>query len=259
MVLIQLCSIALILLISLSSSNFFKVFSYQFSWLIGDVRAESKHHHGYINLTPNNHQPYYNSNTRHSHQSIHSLRICCAWSSQLTNGQLTYKIIGGTKAERQAVTSAANAWMKNINGLNFVQIPNNNAADIVVGFQSGAEQNTADGIGTTSTFGDTVGQTSTYFDPSGFIAHAKVTIATAAFGNKIASSQLKQIAMHELGHTLGLGHANFNGDLMSPVINPSTAGISKCDVNGVLHAEQWLAGPDTNTISGQPREDHLNC
>jgi hypothetical protein len=86
-----------------------------------------------------------------------------------------------------------------------------------------------------------------------------VTIATAAFGNNIASSQLKQIAMHELGHTLGLGHANFRGDLMSPVINPGTDGISKCDINGVMHAEQWLAGAGVNGTPTLPQVEQVNC
>jgi predicted Zn-dependent protease len=175
------------------------------------------------------------------------------------NGQLTYKITGGTKSERQAVNSAADAWMKSVNGLSLVQVPKYNPADIIIGFQSGAEHNSGNGIGTTSTFGDTVGQTSTYFDSGGHIAHAVVTIATAAFGNNIASSQLKQIAMHELGHTLGLGHANFRGDLMSPVINPGTDGISKCDINGVMHAEQWLAGAGVNGTPTLPQVEQVNC
>jgi predicted Zn-dependent protease len=149
--------------------------------------------------------------------------------------------------------------MKTINGLNLVQVSKNIAADIIVGFRSAANQNSNSGIGTTSSFGDTVGQTSTYFDSSGYIDHAVVTIATAAFGNNIPSSQLKQIAMHEFGHTLGLGHANFNGDLMSPVINPTTGGISKCDINGVMHAEQWLAGSDVNGTPSHPQGDQVNC
>ena len=240
----------------MSFSILFNLLSYYFPWLAIDVRAESKYHQSSKNLTPAGSHYQHGANPRRSNQLGHSLRICCAWSSPPTNGQLTYKIVGGTKADQQAVSSATNAWMKSVNGLNFVQVPKNNVADITVVFQSGVAQDSGSGIGTTSTFGDTVGQTSTYFDPNGHINHTLVTIATAAFGNKISSLQLKQIAMHELGHTLGLGHANFNGDLMSPVINSATGGISKCDVTGVLHAEQWLTGSNTN---GQPQEDHVNC
>ena len=256
MILVRACVIALFLLISLSFSTFLGPLSLHYAWLADDVRAETKHHHNDKNLTPSSD---HSTKSAGPHRLVHSLRICCAWNSQFINGQLTYKIIGGTKGERQAINSAANAWMKSVNGLNLVQVAKYNPADIIIGFQNGAEPNSGSGIGTTSTFGDTVGQTSTYFGSGGYINHAVVTIATAAFGNDIASSQLKQIAMHELGHTLGLGHANFEGDLMSPIINPGTDGISKCDVNGVIHAEQWLAGTDVNGTPTMPPAGQVNC
>jgi predicted Zn-dependent protease len=254
LILVRACVIALVLLFPLSFSTVLNLLSIHYTWLAGDVQAESKHHHN----SSSDHSTK-GAGTRHSHQLIHSLRICCTWNSQVINGQLTYKITGGTKSERQAVNSAADAWMKSVNGLSLVQVTKYNPADIIIGFQSAAEHNSGNGIGTTSTFGDTVGQTSTYFDSGGHIAHAVVTIATAAFGNNIASSQLKQIAMHELGHTLGLGHANFGGDLMSPVINPGTDGISKCDINGVMHAEQWLAGAGVNGTPTLPQVEQVNC
>ena len=115
-------------------------------------------------------------------------------------------------------------------------------ADIMVGFQI-APLMAAVYIGSKSSYGDTVGQTTTYFDGSGYINRVLVNIATSAFGNTFTTAQLKQIAMHEIGHILGLGHANFNGNLMSPVINHESGGISKCDISGVYQANQWnLAG-----------------
>jgi hypothetical protein len=250
---------ALVLLISLSSSTLLNLVSSHLPWFVSEVRAESKHHNSNKNLTPSINHSMHSARIMHPHQPVHSLQICCGWNPQSTNGQLSYKVIGGTKPERQAVNSAASAWMKRINGLNLIQASKNISADIIVGFQNAADQNSGSGIGTTSRFGDTVGQTSTYFDSSGYIDHAVVTIATAAFGNNIPTSQLKQIAMHELGHSLGLGHANFNGDLMSPVINPTTGGISKCDIDGVMHAEQWLAGYDVNGTPSQSQGHHVNC
>ena len=89
-----------------------------------------------------------------------------------------------------------------------------------------------------------------------------MNIATSAFGNTFTTAQLKQIAMHEIGHTLGLGHANFNGDLMSPVINHESGAISKCDISGVFEANQQnLAGPSSviPVTPSHPQQDHVNC
>ena len=66
--------------------------------------------------------------------------------------------------------------------------------------------------------------------------------------------------MHEIGHTLGLGHANFKGDLMSPVINQESGSISKCDISGVFDANQWkLAGSGVTLTPFHPQRDHVNC
>lgn len=64
--------------------------------------------------------------------------------------------------------------------------------------------------------------------------------------------------MHEIGHALGIGHANFIGDIMAPAINYEKAAISSCDINAVSSANQWrLAGPG---IAPQPPPlDHINC
>ena len=73
------------------------------------------------------------------------------------------------------------------------------------------------------------------FDGNGFLTHVKITIPTNTLGMSFnLSNNIEQIAEHEMGHALGLGHANFVGDLMFPIANFQTGSISQCDVSAVL-------------------------
>jgi hypothetical protein len=76
------------------------------------------------------------------------------------------------------------------------------------------------------------------------IRHVEVTVdgppAPANAGG------LEQITKHELGHALGVGHVNFDGDIMSPIVNPQSSPLSGCDVNGVTEANRW------QTMEGRP-------
>jgi Matrixin len=222
--------------------------------------AEASSHHHNNHTSPTSGHANNNSNIKHFHPPAHSILVCCAWNSQITNGELTYKTIGGNTAERQALNAAADTWMKSVKGLKLTQVSGKKStADIIFGFQNSAASGSST-IGGKSSFGDTVGQTTTYFDGSGYVDRAFVNIATSAFGNSFTTAQLKQIVMHEIGHTLGLGHANFNGDLMSPVINHESGGISKCDISGVFEANQWnLAGSGTPVTPSHPQQDRVNC
>jgi hypothetical protein len=193
-----------------------------------------------------------------------SIAICCAWDNKLSSGQLTYNLIGGDTSSRQAVVEAMNEWTSNINGLYFTEVPDKSNADIVVNFQNDGGGSTAkhgSGIGSirgsghlySEILGETVISAS-----SGLIDNAHVTLATTGFGSPLDTTQIKQVALHEIGHALGLGHANFVGDIMAPAVNYQTGAISKCDINAVLAANQWKL-VDSGTSSQPPHLDHVNC
>ena len=105
---------------------------------------------------------------------------------------------------------------------------------------------------------DTVGQTLTSVDNTGLISNAITTVYESAFGSPFNKAQIKQIAMHEIGHALGIGHASFKGDLMSPVLNDEIGTISRCDVSAVLAANQWELGA-SGTIPHAPGVGQIDC
>jgi predicted Zn-dependent protease len=81
------------------------------------------------------------------------------------------------------------------------------------------------------------GEAQTSFNSRGFITHVDITISTKALGNAISLSGLQSIVKHEIGHAYGIGHTNFIGDLMSPVLTCGTnTDISQCHIDGIEEA-----------------------
>jgi hypothetical protein len=80
----------------------------------------------------------------------------------------------------------------------------------------------------------TAGQSINNFDENGFITSVRISIYRSAFGNILGLSEIEQITEHEIGHAFGLGHANFNDDLMSVVVRGESGSISKCDINATI-------------------------
>ncbi len=198
-----------------------------------------------------------------------SIAICCAWDNRFSSGQLTYTIIGGDTLSRQAVIDALNEWASNVSGLHFMPVSNTNAADIVVSFQNGGGSSSSsssshqdrNGLGSVRGSNgrvDIAGETILHGSSNGLIDGAHITIASGTFGVPIGSDKVKQIALHEIGHALGLGHANFVGDIMAPALNFEKVSISKCDVSAVLSAEQWKL-QDTSSTPQLPSTDHVEC
>jgi hypothetical protein len=216
-----------------------------------------------------------------------SIGICCSWDERLADGVLTYRIIErvgeddgeeegdeegddnnqdkeefsiddlstSKSDQRRTVTDAVNEWNARIPNLRLVDEDSNDDADI--------EVQLVDGLG-----GMAAGATLLKSDEDGYINKATILLPKAAFFIEGDSQvfavlydpqKLKEIATHELGHALGLGHADFDSDLMSERLNSDeTMNISQCDVSAVLQANQWKLVNNGN-IPNSPDEDEIGC
>lgn len=166
------------------------------------------------------------------------LQICCAWSDKISDGVLEYKISDeGDEDSKQSVRNAIQDWDLLIDNLIFVEKQDDSEADVTIGFSDSDE----DANDEEFDYGESIaaGKTEFKFDNTGFIDSIEVTLSGGIFGNGFQNSELEQIARHEIGHVLGLGHANFDGSLMSESTDGGTENISICEINGVLAANYW--------------------
>lgn len=200
------------------------------------------------------------------------VQVCCAWGDKLEDGVLTYKVKGADNtAAQQAVNNAIEEWNTKINGIKLVEVSDSNSADIQINLNSKApklQTSVNNNHGPIKAAGKDVkllapGLSEINRDNNGFITQVIVKIATAASGKTTSfnPSEIEAVAKHELGHALGLGHADFITDLMSPILTGNTRPtISQCDVNGVIQANSWKMTYSDNTNSpSSPPVNHVDC
>jgi hypothetical protein len=199
------------------------------------------------------------------HESGQNLiKICCTWGEELVDGELTFMIrdegdntnqesvsyqnTDSSTSNNDAVHNAVKEWDLKINGLDFREVQNRYDADIEIRFRESE--------------GEAAGLTRNLFDRFGLITKSFITIYEREFPFGFGEDQIEQIAKHEIGHALGLGHANFNDSLMSIHIHYGTGTISTCESQAVYEANHWKLNhisDSTNYHIYQPNSNYLEC
>jgi Matrixin len=166
------------------------------------------------------------------------VQVCCSWGEGLADGELTYFIgmntinrdenVVGDEVDGSLIEAANRAiqeWDSKMDELTFTETSERRGADIEIYFRDGHNER--------------AGLTKNYYDFHGLITKSYVLISKGAFGFGFSDSQIEQIAKHEVGHVLGLGHANFDGNLMAVDVNRGSGQVSDCEIEAVNKANEW--------------------
>jgi predicted Zn-dependent protease len=165
-----------------------------------------------------------------------------AWNAALADGALTYKISGGDADVQQTMRAAIEDWDAAVANLTLVEVTGHTKADINLRFRRGG--------------GMVQGQALRKIDREDFIRSCDFNAAGMAFGAPNDLATLGEITRHEMGHCLGLGHANFD-DLMDPTVG-GVSTISACDVEAVRQANHWKL-VDAAITPHAPHVTHIGC
>ena len=128
-----------------------------------------------------------------------AIQICCTWGQELADGVLTYSFEDKDKKVEASIIKAADSWNEVLNGVQLKKTKGD--GEVLISFRNDGKK--------------VAGETVNYFDGDGFIRKSHITISKESYDNEFSPPQIEQIVKHELGHVLGMGHANFNGNLMS--------------------------------------------
>ena len=178
-----------------------------------------------------------------------SIQICCTWGSSLEDGSLTYHIDDDDMSEeqQQAVRNAVHEWDTKIEPLELEEESSKKISDITIE------------LGDDNDGEELAGQTITISNGYGFLVNAQITIYKGVQEYEFDTATIGQVAKHEMGHALGLGHANFDGNLMAEMVNYGTATVSECEINAVIEANYWKLGGDSNSGPSITPSNSITC
>ena len=159
-----------------------------------------------------------------------AVAICCAWGGKLSDGVLTYSVSGDDQTALSIIRGAVQAWDDALPDLTMKEVTSK--PDISIRYGPGAADGGESPGGTGAR-----GLTTTYLNGRRLVLRVEIGIDGGP--SPVNAGAIEEIAKHEMGHALGIGHANWDGDLMSPLVNPNPAPLPPCDINAVMQANSW--------------------
>ena len=171
-----------------------------------------------------------------------AIQICCTWGQELADGVLTYSFEDKDKKVEASIIKAADSWNEVLNGVQLKKTKGD--GEVLISFRNDGKK--------------VAGETVNYFDGDGFIRKSHITISKESYDNEFSPPQIEQIVKHELGHVLGMGHANFNGNLMSTRVDTGSGAITACEIEAVNTANAWKINGDGSSMHN-PYENYIIC
>lgn len=166
-----------------------------------------------------------------------SLELCCRWDEQISDEVLKYKLINMQEEQRNEIRKAFDEWNKHLTTLELVEVSSHDQmAEIVVTLGDIDNRKNYNQHIENIEVGQTAGQSVNNLNHAGYIINATVILSNEILSGP-DSNTLFTVVLHEIGHVLGLGHANFD-DLMNPVVSSDISEVSVCDVEGVVKANE---------------------
>jgi len=90
---------------------------------------------------------------------------------------------------------------------------------------------------------NTLGTSQSIYEPPCIIINNTISLGSKTKGYALNEIDMQNIAVHELGHALGLAHSDYSGDIMYPEYTPKgkVLALSTLDIYAVSIVFEWLS------------------